>query len=1022
MSIWEIEQSEFVVLRTPYLPEETMDPIHVESIKNSLRALKIISSRKDIVKAIEFASSSLAEKIHLLNDDLSVDNLKLAASIYKYLTRMSIRSTPFGSFSGVMTLPVAQKTDININPEMRMYIRLDSGCIFAIIRVMENQAIKTKNINLIVRKNSSLYKINDEFRLVVKSLENNHNEFKLDSVKYSDAIEEALSQSENWLSINNLAKKIQKIYPEAQHEQLIDFIYNLLKNQLIESNLTVVVSSNNSLRELVIRAAESKINSKIINVLEKILLNLEKVQSINEKELDSYLLKAKDKISELIPEYDLNKWIHVDSFRDVEKQTYGNEKVKPIIKSVTKLADLFWNQSKAITDFTKQFETRYDDATVPLLEALDSDTGLIFGQKKEGRSPLLKGLFINGSPIESKINRTLYDAYLLDEIIKAISQNKKVVTLDIDKVVELNNSRQKPTIKYNNTASILGTLTEGEDKKMLFNLQAVHGPSALMLLGRFCCGDEYLLKESRKLAKQEQDNNPEAIYAEIIHIPQSIIANISCRPVMRDYEIVYGPGDSSLPSEKQIKCDDLHLKVVRGRLVLFSKKLNIEIRPRLASAHNTSGHNLPVYHFLHALQNVDGLFAGISINKVIRSMPYVPEIRIDNIIVTMQRWIITMDDINTLVKSPSIDQRIACLNKIRQDKNIVRDICYYEGDNYLEFDLDSDFSKVVLINELMKKTTDTKLFESIKGRTDKDIQNNGKTFRHEIIIPCFMKTIDKPVVTSRIDQETLSIRELKAQSSMPGENWKYFKIYTGEASADKLLIEKLAPLANKLIKDKGIESWFYIRYKDPEFHLRLRLKLINKYDPDGIGAEYCQMLKELYQQGIIHRIEEDSYVPEVQRYGGVKILPVCEKLFYLNSVIVSDILNSTYSQKNKDDLMWKFCLRLAWQLALGVLDSLEDLEKYFKRTARYFDNETRVSNFNKKKINENYRKHGLATIIMKSCINTIRHNNHNKESVTIIVSAQSYLTGFYQGLGFKSTGKFYLEDDIPHEQMQIVVV
>ncbi|MBL4659826.1 MAG: GNAT family N-acetyltransferase [Alcanivoracaceae bacterium] len=90
--------------------------------------------------------------------------------------------------------------------------------------------------------------------------------------------------------------------------------------------------------------------------------------------------------------------------------------------------------------------------------------------------------------------------------------------------------------------------------------------------------------------------------------------------------------------------------------------------------------------------------------------------------------------------------------------------------------------------------------------------------------------------------------------------------------------------------------------------------------------------------------------------------------------------------------------------------------------ARVISAEDNVIHIGRVVVNENYRKHGLATIIMKSCINTIRHNNHNKESVTIIVSAQSYLTGFYQGLGFKSTGKFYLEDDIPHEQMQIVVV
>ena len=64
---------------------------------------------------------------------------------------------------------------------------------------------------------------------------------------------------------------------------------------------------------------------------------------------------------------------------------------------------------------------------------------------------------------------------------------------------------------------------------------------------------------------------------------------------------------------------------------------------------------------------------------------------------------------------------------------------------------------------------------------------------------------------------------------------------------------------------------------------------------------------------------------------------------------------------------------------------------------------------------ENNRKEGLASIIMKQCITIIKTNKHAK----IIISAQSYLKDFYKKFGFENTGHFYLEDDIPHEQMQL---
>jgi ElaA protein len=39
----------------------------------------------------------------------------------------------------------------------------------------------------------------------------------------------------------------------------------------------------------------------------------------------------------------------------------------------------------------------------------------------------------------------------------------------------------------------------------------------------------------------------------------------------------------------------------------------------------------------------------------------------------------------------------------------------------------------------------------------------------------------------------------------------------------------------------------------------------------------------------------------------------------------------------------------------------------------------------------------------------------------IRISAQTYLLDFYQSLGFESTGKEYLEDDIPHTEMLLKI-
>ena len=58
------------------------------------------------------------------------------------------------------------------------------------------------------------------------------------------------------------------------------------------------------------------------------------------------------------------------------------------------------------------------------------------------------------------------------------------------------------------------------------------------------------------------------------------------------------------------------------------------------------------------------------------------------------------------------------------------------------------------------------------------------------------------------------------------------------------------------------------------------------------------------------------------------------------------------------------------------------------------------------------RKKGIGIKLMKKSI-----EEASKEFNKIKISAQEYLKKFYTNLGFKHTGKSYLEDGIPHIEM-----
>ncbi len=65
-------------------------------------------------------------------------------------------------------------------------------------------------------------------------------------------------------------------------------------------------------------------------------------------------------------------------------------------------------------------------------------------------------------------------------------------------------------------------------------------------------------------------------------------------------------------------------------------------------------------------------------------------------------------------------------------------------------------------------------------------------------------------------------------------------------------------------------------------------------------------------------------------------------------------------------------------------------------------------------VDQNFRKRKIAHQIMEKAISVIAENY---QTSTIKISAQQYLIDFYASHGFKTIGKGYLEDGIPHVNM-----
>ena len=101
--------------------------------------------------------------------------------------------------------------------------------------------------------------------------------------------------------------------------------------------------------------------------------------------------------------------------------------------------------------------------------------------------------------------------------------------------------------------------------------------------------------------RAEEALDPEAVHAEIVHLPSGRMVNVLARPALRDHEIAW-LGRPGVPSERVLSAGDLLVSVRDGRFVLRSRRLGRRVVPRLTSAHNYDRRSPGVYRFLAAMQ------------------------------------------------------------------------------------------------------------------------------------------------------------------------------------------------------------------------------------------------------------------------------------------------------------------------------------------------------------------------------------------------------------------------------------
>lgn len=193
---------------------------------------------------------------------------------------------------------------------------------------------------------------------------------------------------------------------------------------------------------------------------------------------------------------------------------------------------------------------------------------------------------------------------------------------------------------------------------------------------------------------------------------------------------------------------------------------------------------------------------------------------------------------------------------------------------------------------------------------------------------------------------------------IPGSEWVYFKVYLGSASSDKFLIEQIAKLTATIERKGFIHNWFFIRYFDPDFHIRLRLLIKDTHDIGAVLNIVYSYFQRSVKTGIVWKIQIDTYNREIERYSENKIIDA-ETLFGIDSKFTLKTLKclNQYHCQEKERILTATRIIDAYLECFGY--DLNRKQKLLNIMDMSFRMEFGYNDHNKKQLNAMYREFSI---------------------------------------------------------------
>lgn len=942
---------DFYVARTPLLPIEDYFRIF-ESGDPAKISSELFTRFKDpfLEETLAVSSRESYEALHRLEDPgKSRASDQMLSTLLKYYIRLTTRPTPYGLFSGVSLGTFGEENHLVLSDADQHVkrARVDMEWLYAVIQKIES--IPAVRMALRVRFNDYVYQQGDRLEKPNKtSLQLNSTDNEVGTtIRYTRQVQAVQELAKEFIVFSELLQEMSKRNPDVPLEVIEAFLNQLLENEFLLSELRPPMVNTDALTYVLNILAHIEGSGEAEDYRNHLATIQSDIARYNTDKIGSGLADFNAITEKMQSLHKSDNCLQVDLRTNTDCNVLSSRLKQELEEFVAAMLRITpeYQVSDEYATYINQFVERYGfSAEVPVLELLDIDCGLgapsYYGQGAVRRPAPQR----QESQKELRLKRVLKSKTML--ALKGGQRSFELTDQDIDYIAG-NETPDRPDAPEDFLPSfelfLMAHPHKNNETQYAFTVAPVFASNGIGKgLGRF--RDMFSEEETagfREQSKLQKERLSEYVFVETAEVPErGRTSNVAMNESDCDYQLMLS--SNSCEGKERISIDDLYVSADPSsrRLVIRSRRLNKKVLLLSSSMLNPSfGSN--ALRFLKEVSSkyrYDPITAFSSVTS--SSDEYSPRITYRHIIVKPETWIVTKD-----VLDWSDDKEESFLSRFqafREKWDMPRYVLLTHYDNRLLFDLENSMHLHEIFNIVKRQRSRpiTMMEMTCMGEGYAAQDGTDGHYVTEIVVP-FMasgnSSIGQPMESgylptlSDVRRNAMKIQQQESVLLPGSDNWLYFKLY-GNTKRRGELLTLLYEQMESMVQKRQIRKYFFIRYSDPEPHLRVRVQAIQRDDVPQTFGLFMEWFDELRQRGLLSNIVIDTYQRETERYGGPELIGKAEEYFFHDSRTVLNILRKRQVEKlelNPDYIGISFLVMAL--TAFGL--SLDEIENHLNRKA-----------------------------------------------------------------------------------------